>query len=344
VTQVAGLVRAAAESSLLTHRVCFLDGAGETADALESEGLVVCRLGFRRGWGVVGLVRLALVVRSTRARVVHFHWPALGPILVSMAAAPRSAFVWTEHHPGALLRQRRFRIFYALFRRRFSRFVVPSKPMAQCVESYGVERARIRLVPNGLTVPLREPTDVPAGAGRVVGVLTRLDRLKRVDLFVDTVAELRSRGVDCVGVVVGDGGQRAALEEHAGSRGVRDVVEFVGMKNDVVTSLDRFDVFLTTTSIESFGLAVLEAMARAVPVVAMPCPGGLGELVGRGGVLLPDRSVAFAADVVAQLLASPESRRELGLRGWEVAAGYTLEAALAALDRLYGELMAAARR
>ena len=341
VTQVAGLVRAAAGSSPLTQRICFLAGLGETADALEAEGLVVCRLGFRRGWGPLGLLRFARVLRSVRPRIVHFHWPALGPIIVAMAVLPRSSFVWTEHHPGALFRIRRFRIFYRLFRRRFDRFVVPSEPMATCVESYGVERERIRLIPNGLTVPLRESPRPAAGIGRVVGVLTRLDRLKRVELFIDVVAELQSKGVDCVGVIVGDGRQRPVLEEHANALGVRDAIEFAGMRNDVVECLDRFDVFLTTTSIESFGLAVLEAMARAVPVVAMPCPGGLAELVGRGGVLLPDREIDTAAAAVEELLMSPAPREKLGLRGRAVAAEYSLDAALRSLDRLYTELIEA---
>ena len=336
---MAGLVRAAADSSLLTQRICFLAGLGESADALVAEGLVVCRLGFRRGWGPIGLWRFARILRSIRPGIVHFHWPALGPIIVGMAAARTSSFVWTEHHPGALFRSRRFRIFYQLFRRRFSRFVVPSEPMARCVESYGVERARIRLIANGLTVPLRESRRVHEGRGSVVGLVARLDRLKRVDLFIDVIAELRSHGLDCVGVIVGDGRQRPVLEDHATARGVGDVIEFAGMKNDVDAYLDRFDVFLTTTSIESFGLAVLEAMARAVPVVAMPCPGGMTELVDRGGILLPNREVATAAAAVAELLVSPEMREEVGVRGRNVAAEYSLDAALKSLDRLYMELM-----
>jgi glycosyltransferase involved in cell wall biosynthesis len=255
-----------------------------------------------------------------------------------MAVAGDSSFVWTEHHPGALARIRRFRIFYRLFRRRFSRFVVPSKPMARCVESYGVDRRRIRLIPNGLTVPLRESPRSGESVGRVVGVLTRLDRLKRVELFIDVVAELRTKGVDCVGVVVGDGRQRPVLEQHATDRGVRDAVQFLGMRNDVAAQLDDFDVFLTTTSVESFGLAVLEAMARALPVIAMPCPGGMSELVERGGILLPNRTVTTAAAVVEEILLSPELREKLGQRGRAVASEYSLDAALKALDRLYLEL------
>src|SRR5207302_92155 len=116
-------------------------------------------------------------------------------------------------------------------------------------------------------------------------------------------------------------------------------IEFAGMRGDVAAQLDRFDVFLTTTSIESFGLAALEAMARAVPVVAMPCPGGLAELVSRGGILLPDRNVETAAGAVGELLASPELREEVGRRGLAVAGEFSLDAALTSLDRLYTELI-----
>jgi glycosyltransferase involved in cell wall biosynthesis len=339
VTQVAGLVRAAEKRSNLRHRICFLDGTGEVAEALEAEGLTVCRLGLRRGWGAIGLFRLARVIRSSKPRVLHFHWPALGPIFVGMAAARHSSFVWTEHHPGALFRSLRFKLFYRWFRSRFDRFVVVSEPMKRCVEGYGVEPARIRLIPNGLTIPLRASPRARAEKGRIVGLLTRLDRLKRVELFVDVIAELRARGIDCVGRVVGGGRQQPVVERHAALLGMEDTIEFVGMQADVAAQLDRFDVFLTTTSIESFGLAALEAMARAVPVVAMPCPGGLAELVSRGGVLLPDRDVKTAADAVSELLASPQLREEVGQRGLAVAGDYGLDGTLTALDRLYTELI-----
>ncbi len=90
-----------------------------------------------------------------------------------------------------------------------------------------------------------------------------------------------------------------------------------------------------TSAVDVYPNAVLEAMARGVPVVALPCEGGLAELAARGGLLLPDREVGTAADAVGELLASPEARERLRARGYEVAAEHTVDAVLTRLEELY---------
>lgn len=342
-THIAGYVRAASRDGDLVHRVCFLDGAGPTGDALGDEGMSF-RLGFRRGWGPLGLLRFARALRSARPSVVHFHWRALGAIAVARVVLPRTPFVWTEHHPGAVTSGPRTRLFYRLFHGCFCRVVVTSDVMARYVEGFGIDRELIRVIPQALTVPLRRPETPMPSRGNVVGVITRLDGPKRVDLFIDVLAELRDRGVACSGVVVGDGGHKEIYEEHARRSGLGDVVRFVGMSSDVEGWLDRFDVFLTTSSVETFGLAALEAMARGVPVVAMPSSGGLSDLVERGGVLVRDRAPRSAADAVESLLASAAERARVGGRGYAIATAHTLDAAVSRHTSMYRELTADARR
>ena len=154
------------------------------------------------------------------------------------------------------------------------------------------------MVPHPLTVPPAAGVGDRLDGGGTVGVVARLEPQKRVDLFVDTLAELRRRGVPCSGLVVGDGSRRAELIERRDRAGLHDAIQLVGEQQDVAPWLDRLDVFLMTSESEPFGLTALEAMARGVPVVAMPCPGGLSELVRAGGLLLPDRSTSGAADAV----------------------------------------------
>jgi glycosyltransferase involved in cell wall biosynthesis len=323
----------------MVHRVCFLEGSGPIASTLDDEGAVVSRLGFRRGWGPIGLWQFARLLRATRPRVVHFHSRVLGAIIVARLALPRTPLVWTEHHPGAAIGHPKVTAFYRLFRRRFRRVVVTCDAMVAHVTTYGVAGDRIVLIPNGLTVPLRSPDEAMHSRGNVVGVVARLDRKKRLDLFLDVLAELRARRVQCSGIIVGDGDQKQSYEQHAERLGLGSAVEFVGESADVSGWLDRFDVFLTTSSVDTFGLAALEAMARGVPVVGMPCPGGLPDLLRAGGVLVRDRSPEAAAEAVELLLASPMERAHVARRGYNVAAGYTLEAAFTKHARMYQELL-----
>jgi glycosyltransferase involved in cell wall biosynthesis len=205
------------------------------------------------------------------------------------------------------------------------------------MQERGVDPERVVLIPHGVAIDAG-PVERRNGTTPTVGTVCRLEPPKRIDVFLDVIAELRRRGVACNAVVVGDGSLRATLREAARERGLEGTVTFAGQQDDVAAWLDRFDVFLVTSEVETFGIAALEAMARGVPVVAMPSAGGLPALAERGGVLLERRDVSEAATVVEELLTSPERRAELRERGARVAEEHRLEHSIGALDNMYAGL------
>lgn len=335
--QVEAIVRYAAQHRPGQHRACFLDGRGSVGDELVAAGFAD-RLELRTGWDPVGLWRLVRLLRARRPGVVHSQTHAVIPTLAVLLALPGVAFVYTEQSPRALRRSRKFQLLYWLLRRVASRFVALTPTMARAMEARGVARGRIVVIPNVFAVP-RRGRAVPRPVASTVGIVARLEAQKRVDLLIGVVQELRQRGIACGGLVVGDGTSRAALVEQAARAGLRERIEFAGEQDDVVPWLDRMDVFLMTSAVEPFGITALESMARGVPVVAMPCPGGLSDLVTRGGLLLPDRDVATAADAVAALLESPARRAELRARGEETVADYSVEHVFPMLEAVCEDLL-----
>jgi glycosyltransferase involved in cell wall biosynthesis len=334
ISQLAGILRGAREASPFLHRACFLEGRGALGDALVADGLAF-RLGLRSGWGPIGLWRLWRALRQARPRVVHFHVAAFGPMLVAFAALSQARFFWTQHDPGVFNASLRFDIFYRVFRRRFSCFVVPAAAIVPAVEAHGVPQSRIAVAPHGLTVPFRHDHVSDHGRGSTVGTVARLHPEKRLDLFIDVAVELERRGIEFSAVLVGDGPDGERLRRYAEARGMAARVSFAGEQVDVVPWLDRMDVFLMTSAVEISGLAPLEAMARGVPVVSLPSLGGMEEIVSRGGRVLPDRDVTTAANAVADLFASPAAREALRARGAEVAAERTVGRTVSTLDALY---------
>ena len=330
-TQLATLVRAMNARPGAIHRVCFLEGRGPVADRLVAEGLAF-RLGFRRGWDPRDLWRFARILRQVAPSVVHFHSSVLGPALVATAVAPGRC-VFSQH---GLRTETRNRIFYGALRRRFTRFVVAAPALHTVLRRYGVEAGRIVHLPYPLTVPARSVSEPKRISGAsVVGIAARLEREKRVDVFIDVIAELRRRGVDCVGVIVGEGSLRADLEEQAQSCRVDAEVRFEGGHDDVLPWLDGFDVCLMTSDQDVYPLLAIEAMARGVPLVAMPCAGGLPELAAGGGLLLADREPATAATTLLDLFESPERRAEIRARGAAVAARHALDTVIPVYEEFY---------
>jgi glycosyltransferase involved in cell wall biosynthesis len=123
------------------------------------------------------------------------------------------------------------------------------------------------------------------------------------------VGAARASGRDATWVVVGEGDAalRADLEKEA--HGIR--LHFVGARVDVEDWLRAADVFVLTSRWEARALVVQEAMAAGLPVV-VPRTGGLTDLVGDAGVVVPPGDPQAVAAAVDGLLGDPDRRRRLG--------------------------------
>jgi glycosyltransferase involved in cell wall biosynthesis len=316
------------------HRALLLDGRGAIGDALIAAGRAD-RIGMRGGADALGLARLAFMLRRRAPRVVHVETHALLALVTARLALPKASWVYTEQSPRILESDAKFRLLYRLLRAARARLVAPSQAVAQAMRRHLTVGAEVTVVPNPCALPLAHDGSRPLGDPPVLGVVARLEPQKRVDLLLDVMAALRRGGTRTRGLVVGAGSCAPALHERASELGLAAEVELAGSQTDVAPWLDRLDIFLATSASEPYGIAAVEAMARRVPVVAMPCPGGLAELATEGGLLLPDRRVETAAAAIARLLASDEARAALRERGARFAARTTPEAILRQLEPIY---------
>ena len=154
--------------------------------------------------------------------------------------------------------------------------------------------------------------------GAVAGYVGRLVPEKGVDLFIAALAHLP--GV--TGAIAGDGPERAALERQAAELGVAQRVTFTGVLSprDAERVVGALDVLVLPSRTrpnwaEQFGRVLIEAMASDVAVVASDS-GAISEVVGDGGLLVPEDDVpALAAAIERALLPAENSAlRARGLR------------------------------
>ena len=147
--------------------------------------------------------------------------------------------------------------------------------------------------------------------GPVVGNVARLAEQKGHDALIDAVPLVLERRPDALFVIVGDGELRADLESRVQARGLGEAVLLTGAREDVPELLKSFDVFAFPSLFEGLCLAVIEAQAAGVPVVATPV-GGIRETVVDGvtGLLVPPRDPPALAGAILRLL----DDRELAAR------------------------------
>jgi len=117
----------------------------------------------------------------------------------------------------------------------------------------------------------------------VIGAMGRLHEIKGFDVLLRAAARLLDQGVDFRLKLAGDGPQMGALRQLSDSLGLCDRVEFVGWVADPGAFLKTIDLFVVPSRYESFGLAVIEAMAAGVPVVTSDIEGPCEIL--KGGAL-----------------------------------------------------------
>jgi glycosyltransferase involved in cell wall biosynthesis len=146
----------------------------------------------------------------------------------------------------------------------------------------------------------------------VVGAVGRMRPEKAHGDLIKAVAELRGRGLDVGALIVGDGSERRPLEALIESSGMQQYVVLAGQQKDVRPFLEQMDAFaLTSTGIETFSNAALEAMAMGVPIVTSRV-GGMEELIAFGGGLsYPPGDVLALANALESLLSDEERRRAM---------------------------------
>ena len=134
-----------------------------------------------------------------------------------------------------------------------------------------------------------------------LGVVSRLERIKGMDLVIPAFAKLKKRYTVIRLLVVGDGSQRTIMQEQAIELGVNDSVEWMGRQEQshLQSLYDRIDILLMPSRSEGFGLTAIEGMARGCVVVASNI-GGLPEVVKDGEVGLL-HEVNSANDIVYKI-------------------------------------------
>jgi glycosyltransferase involved in cell wall biosynthesis len=199
-------------------------------------------------------------------------------------------------------------------RQRKNLLVAVSSSTAHALRDIGVERERIRVVHNGVEEPgpraKRSPEPLFVAVGRLV-------EYKRIDLLLRLWERVRPVTGGRL-VIVGDGPERASLEQLAGPD-----VEFTGYVSDAEKHrlLCEAWLLLHPSAVEGWGLVVTEAAARETPAIAFDVPGLRDSVVdGETGVLARGES-SFAAAWCALAL-SAERRALMGKAARERAARY----------------------
>jgi glycosyltransferase involved in cell wall biosynthesis len=208
----------------------------------------------------------------------------------------------------------------------------------------GLDLARFTTPPEGARAEFRRQ----AGAGNGDVLLTFVGRLvpiKRVDLALEAFAQARASGAPLRLAIVGDGEERAGLEQLARELGVADRVKFVGYSDDMVKVTAGSDIALLTSANEGTPVSLIEAAAAGKPAVATGVGGVADVVTAETGRVVPAGDAGALAAAITELAADPAQRAAMGAEAQRHVLGrFSVERLLTDIDQLYRELRSAPDR
>lgn len=150
----------------------------------------------------------------------------------------------------------------------------------------------------------------------VVGMVGRLERVKGPEIFVEAAAAVAKKLPNTKFILAGEGSLRKILEEKAALLGLGDKMIFAGWREDVPEILSILDMMVLPSLNEAVGMALIEAQAEGVPVVAARV-GGVPEVVkdGKTGVLVSPGNAGELADAIIGLLSDKGKLKDMGQAG-----------------------------
>jgi glycosyltransferase involved in cell wall biosynthesis len=306
-------------------------GDGPVGARLEAAGIPVRYLEKRQGIDRRMLRDLRMECGRIRPDILHTHMPGAGMWGRLARRASGGAALVVHEHSLLAYTQLRYRVAAWLLAGGEAAFLAASHEIARRAEIArrrpgavhvllnGVDAGRFSgLRPaNGSEAPANGPESVrqklpdppggvlPDASPATVVAVGRLEPRKGFPVLIDAASLLVAAGRRVRIVIAGDGPDRAALEARIRALELREIVELAGEAEDTADVLARADVFVSPSRTEGSSLALLEAMAAGVPVVATAV-GGTPEIVrvtgGRTAMLVPPEHPQALADAIESYL------------------------------------------
>jgi glycosyltransferase involved in cell wall biosynthesis len=310
--------------------VCCQKKAGPLEALLRRSGVQVYCLDERGPRDSKAARRLHLLLRSQRYDILHWHSPVAAsyPLLAAWLERVPNLICTFHMTPGppaptaVHIKNEVRRLLTASVSQRIDWIYACSGAVLKAQKEAGWRGRKSSVIYNGVDVRRLAPASDKASAKRtldisadapVIGTVGSLCNQKGHSHLIRAFPLIRARLPNARLLIVGSGPDGEHLYRLAQECGCSDAVTFLGERDDIAACMHAMDVFAFPSIAEGFGLAIAEAMACAIPVVASAV-GGIPELVQEDvtGLLVPPGEHVVLADKILQLLTNPQTAVRLG--------------------------------
>ena len=327
------LLKGLRERELDVHLIILVERdkpMDEMMRAAEAGGIPVTRVTIRRDADLSMVRRLQRVIRDLQPDIVHTHLVhanLFGYAAAKMAGVPR--VVSSRHNDDRFRYRERWRRINRRLWRRLDAGIAISEAIKQfTIEVEGAPADKITVVHYGMDYNWLSDTEIQVARANlrdqlglsmdtnILGMVCRLVQQKGIPYALEATRRIQADFPNAHLVIAGDGELAAELRRLAAAIGIDDRVHWLGWRHDAADLMAAFDVLLVPSLWEGFGLVLLEAMSRRVPVIASRAS-AIPEVVvhGETGILIEPRDVDALAKAMTRLLQDRALRKHMGLLG-----------------------------
>jgi glycosyltransferase involved in cell wall biosynthesis len=312
--------------------------------SIDPQNIFTLRL--RNALDIQSAWKLRQFVRERQIEIVHAHVARDYP-LAALALGRKSPakLVLTRHVLFPLSR------VHKLTKRRVTRVIAVSQAVADNLRIQNIfDTGQITVIRHGIDLGRFRPRaeSASSGGGRAlrIGMLGEISPVKGQEDFLRAAASIAPHAHHAKFVIAGrdnsaDGRYRREIETLVSELALTDRVDLIDEINDVSKFFFDLDLFVSAARSEAFGLAIVEAMACGVPVVATETAGAR-EIIedNQSGRLVPIHDVAEMAHVIGELLTDPAQRELLAANARrEVDEKFSLERMVSETEQVYREII-----
>ena len=295
----------------------------------------------RNALDVLSARELAKFASQNDVEIIHAHLARDYPLAALAARVARKPFVFTRHVLFPLKRLQKYVL------QNVGGIIAPSKAVADALRRQNLFPPEIiETIHNGIDSERFSAVGKKSNANFTVGTIGLLTPLKGHDIFIRAAAVVSQKQPDIRFVIVGadkssSGVNRREIENLIAELNLQSRVEIAGWTDDVRPFLHKFDLFVSASRSESFGLAIIEAMAAQIPVVATRTEGA-AEIIedGASGVLIPPEDCEKLAQIILDLADNPTRCERLGDAGRRRVENYfSLEKMVSETEEFYRRIL-----
>lgn len=314
---VDGLIRRGHEANLICPA-----GSGIHQEMLAA-GLPVVPIRFRNELDITLFFKILSFLRKSQPDIVHLHSRRGADFWGGIAAriCKTSAVILSRRVDYPINNRFISKLKYGYL---CDKIITVSNAIREILIAGGVEPSKIVCVHstidasvygNGGDGLLRKELGIPEDA-LLIGIIAQLIERKGHKYLFEAFPTVLKKCPNARLLVLGKGVLLPKLKQHAERLGIADKVIFAGFRRDIPRILSELDLLVHPAIMEGLGVAILQAMAAGLPVIATPV-GGIPEVVrdGVSGLLIPPKDSDALGQAILSILPYPDVRRHMGEEG-----------------------------